>query len=123
MRDGLHSKEVKNAGVEQRKIKDLQVLKGFGGPFTSPDEVDQFLSSNIDDTLKGKRMYTEVRYARDTSLTLPKSSPLFRLKDRYQKHLPVSTYQEHIKTYLSKVSCNVDADWGDFDAALTKLSG
>ena len=84
MKDGLHSKEVKNAGVEERKMKDLVLLKEYGGPFTKPEEVDQFLSSNIDDSLKDKRMYHEVRYARDTSLTLPKSSPLFRLKDRYQ---------------------------------------
>ena len=75
-KDGLLNKEIKNIGDEKRKNKDLVYLKQFGGPFTSTEEVDTFLTSACDDSTKEKRMYTEVRYARDTSLTLLKSSTI-----------------------------------------------
>ena len=79
------------------------------------------VQSNVDEKTKEKRLYTEVRYARDTSLSLPKSSALFRLKEKY-KNLPTFTYQQNLKTYLSKIHCNIDVTWTDFDEALGKLS-
>ena len=121
-KDGLETKEIKNIGVEKRKNKDLEELKSLGGPFTSLNEIDEFLSSSrFDESDKEKRMYIEVRYARDTSLTLPKSSPIFRLKDNH-KNLPIAKYREHLKTYLSKVTYNVNVEWIEFDTAVEKLS-
>ena len=61
--------------------------------------------------------YAEVRYARDTSLSMPKSSPLFRLKKDY-KNLSINTYTENLKTYLSKIQVS----WADFDEAVGKLA-
>ena len=120
-KDGLKTKEIQNIGVDTRKNKDLAYLKEHGGPFTSPEEVDLLVQSNVDEKTKEKRLYTEVRYARDTSLSLPKSSALFRLKEKY-KNLPTFTYQQNLKTYLSKIHCNIDVTWTDFDEALGKLS-
>ena len=81
----------------------------------------RLMSSNIDEDTKVKRLYTEVRYARDTSLSMPKSSSLFRLKENY-KNLNASTYQQNLKTYLSKIHCNIDVSWSNFDEAHGKLS-
>ena len=55
----------------------------MGGPLTSAAEVDSYiLESVIDETSKVSRLYIEIRYARDTSLSLAKSSDIFRhLKD------------------------------------------
>ena len=107
--------------ADARKIQDLKIIKKFGdGPFTSPEEVVHFMESDVSDELKEERMYAEVRYARDTSLSLPKSSPIFRLKQNY-RNLPIDTYAQNLKTYLSKVSCTVKCTWADFDDALKNL--
>ena len=48
-----------------------------GGPVTSPEEVNRLVSdANLSEVEKQNRLFTEVRYARDTSLSLPKASPL-----------------------------------------------
>ena len=99
----------------------MKTIKVFGdGPFTSPEEVDTFINSDVSDGSKEERLYAEVRYARDTSLSLPKSSPIFRLKQNY-RNLPIDTYVQNLKTYLSKVSCTVKCTWADFDDALKNL--
>ena len=56
----------------------------------------------IPDKEKQDRLYTEVRYARDPTLSLPKKSELFRLKDKY-KPLPVDKFISNLKVYLGKV--------------------
>ena len=65
-------------------------------------------------------MYREVRYARDTTLSLPKKSDLFKLKERY-KPLSVSTFATNMKVYLAKVTTNASANWEDFDRAISVL--
>ena len=72
--------------TEKRKMGDLQKLKSLGGPLTTPDEVDVLVNDDdLSDEQKQDRLYIEVRYARDTTLSLPKVSPIFRLKNKYKK--------------------------------------
>ena len=64
----------------------------MGGPFTSAAEVEKYMSAtDIDEGTKVERLYMAVRYAHDTSLSLPKTSDLFRLMKDYRK-LQVETY-------------------------------
>ena len=73
-------------------MTDLQTLKSYGGPVTSPEEVDRLMNDNsLSEAEKQSRLFTEVRYARHTILSLPKISPLFSLMHKYKK-LPVETY-------------------------------
>ena len=69
---------------------------------------------------KQDRLYTEVRYARDTTLSLPKKSELFRLKEKY-KPLSVEKFAGNLKVYLGKMSTNASASWDDFDRAVATL--
>lgn len=69
---GLVDKEIANIALDRRKNKDLEKLKCLGGPFTMSSQVDEYLKS--DDSNKVERLYIEVRYARDTSLSMPKNS-------------------------------------------------
>lgn len=119
-KEGLCRKEIANIGVDKRKNSDLEKLKEYGGPFTNPEDVLIFANSDTPEETKEKRLYLEVRYARDTSLSLPKSSPMFRLKQNY-RNLPLSTYVQNLTTYLSKVSCTVNVTWSDFDNAVDIL--
>ena len=117
-KEGLSNKEIKNSAADARKLEDLKTIKKFGdGPFTSPDEVVTFFESDVVDKMKEERLYAEVRYARDTSLSLPKTSSIFRLKQNY-KNLLMDTYVQNLKTYLS---CTVNCTWADFDDALNNL--
>ena len=57
-------------------------MKEQGGPFTSAEEVDTYLS-DLDETNKKekqKRMKLEISYARDTSTLLLKVDPLFKIR-------------------------------------------
>ena len=61
-----------------------------------------------------------MRYARDTSLSLPKKSELFRLKEKY-KPLSSVKFAGNLKVYLGKVSTNASASWEDFENAVESL--
>ena len=76
----MDSKEVANVSLDKRRHADLNILKEKGGPFTKPEEVDIFLARlDITDADKIKHLYFEIRYARDTSLSIPKTSDIFKL--------------------------------------------
>ena len=120
-KQGMDKKEIESLASEKRKVKDLDKLKKWSGPFTRPDEVDVFVArTDIPDKDKQDRLYTEVRYARDTTLSLPKKSELFRLKEKY-KPLPVGKFATNLKVYLGKVCTNASVSWEDFDRAVAAL--
>ena len=76
-----HEKKQEISLVKERKrLNLLEELKVNSGPFTNSDEVDNFLNdSMINDKDKQKRMKKEIQFARDSSTTLPKVSPLFKI--------------------------------------------
>ena len=81
----MDSKEVANVSLDKRRHADLNILKEKCGPFTKPEEVDIFLARvDITDADKIKHMYFEIRYARDTSLSIPKTFDIFKLKKDYK---------------------------------------
>ena len=49
-----------------------------------------------------KRLYVEVRFAKHSTTSLPRSSEIFRLK-RVHKELSVEEYAENLTIYLGKV--------------------
>ena len=77
---GLSRKENKLLHTENRKLAFLDRIKAQGGPFSSAKEIDNYLLTT-NDNLKTKtnRMRDEVTYVRDTSSSLPKNSPVFRI--------------------------------------------
>ena len=69
---------------------------------------------------KNKRLYVEIRHAKNSSLSLPKSSDIFRLK-RKGKNLPSEEYAENLSTYLSKITCMANIEMKDFQEALNNI--
>ena len=77
----MSAKQINNLKIEGRLVKQLSELKKYLGPFTDPNEVNEFLqNSSISEKDGLKRMKMEVIYARDTSLSFPKISSLFRIR-------------------------------------------
>ena len=90
-KQGLQDKVIANLAVDRCKNKDLDALKSTGSPFTSFQDSVDYLASDTDDHTKLSRLYLEVRYGQETSLSLPKTSDLFKLMKDLKK-LPVNTY-------------------------------
>jgi hypothetical protein len=63
----------------------------------------------------------QVRHAKNSSLSYPKSSEIFRLK-KASKNLPTATYATNLKAYLNKLSFHVNLEPQDFQDALDKMS-
>ena len=120
-KQGLQDKEIANVAVDRRRNKDLDALKVLGGPFTSAAAADEYISStDIDEDTKVGHLYLEVRYARDTSLSLPKSSDLFRLMKNHRK-LPINTYAVNLKMYLSNITSCAHVTLNDFSEAMDSI--
>ena len=76
---GASEKQALGMVQECKRLDLLCNLKEEGGPFTCAEEVDIFLSSQVNENMK-KRMKLEIKYARDSSKRLPKNDPLFRIQ-------------------------------------------
>ena len=50
------------------------------GPFSTEAEVREYMSSEVEDEMKNKRLYNEVRYAKITCMSLKPTAEVFRLK-------------------------------------------
>ena len=99
-------------------MKYLDRLKVMCGPFTSAAEIEKYMSAtDMDEGTKVERLYMEVRYARDTSLSLPKMIDLFRLMKDYRK-LPVETDVVNLKIYLNNITSNAAVTLDDFNLAM-----
>ena len=85
-----------------------------------PEHDSYVENTSIDDSEKTSRLYTEVRYCRDTSLCLPKASDIFRLKRSY-KPLPIEEYAANLCIYLDKIQSNASASMDDLRSALDML--
>ena len=74
----------------------------------------------MDEQEKNKRLYLEIRYARDSSVTTPKWSSIFRLK-RELKNLQTAEYVENLVLYLNRVTANTNALLNNLKCALDSL--
>lgn len=120
-RKGMDAKEISNISVDKQRNADLNKLTEVGGPITTPEQVTQFMDrSDVDEKTKNTRLYLEVRFAKNSSLSLPKSSDIFRLK-RKGKNLPSKEYSDNLSTYLSKITCTVNMEMKDFREALMTM--
>ena len=60
---GMEAKEIANISVDKQRNADLASLTALGGPFTKPEQVDQFIKEDKEsDSVKNKRMYLKVSY-------------------------------------------------------------
>ena len=67
------------------KTVNLLIKKSIGEPFVSSEEVDSFMSNeDIPGRVEEDRLYTEVRYSRDISLSLLEASDVFDLKHKFK---------------------------------------
>ena len=110
----MSNKQISNLKIEGRLLKQIGELKEIGGPFTSVKEIDDFFENeNIDEKARIKRMKTEVMFARDTSISVPKKNPIFRIRSmkiqgQKSKQLTPREFGDNLKLLLDKKLAAVD---------------
>ena len=108
--------------VEKRKLANLDSIRAQGGPFSSAEEIDNYLLTT-DDNLKTKTnlMRDKVTYARDTSSSLPKNSPVFRIitTEGGKRKLPTpEQFAQNLKLLLGKRNQRNNIKLADFQRVL-----
>ena len=106
----MNNKQMHNLKIEGRILRQLTELKENGGPFTDVESIDKYLA---DETVsmkeKQRRMKTEVQYARDTSLSVPRNNAVFTIRapktaDKKSRDLTASEFGTNLKTLNMKKS-------------------
>ena len=75
-------------------------MKQEKGPWTNAEEVEEFMAKEISEKEKQARLKKEMKFARDSSTTLPKVDSLFKIQVCNSKsHVKLSAlYSPHILT-------------------------
>ena len=89
------------------------MLKQAGGPFTEAGQVEEFLADqSIAEKKKQKRMKMKIQFARDSSTTLPKVDPLFRIQvvlpNKKRRDKTSLEFAEALSAFLGKQSDRVE---------------
>ena len=119
-KDGLSEKETQSRATDKRRNADLDKLKAYNGPFSSSAEVRAFAAADMPEAKKVERLYLEVRYARDSCVSFPKNSDIFRLLKNYKK-LDSKSYCDNLVIYLDKITFRNCVEMKDFESALDDL--
>ena len=98
---GFEQQDLLNIKKDASKIKDLEYLKrqNPAGPFTSREEIENFMERVEESKSKNDRLYVEVRYARNTCLSMSNSEKFFKLR-RNGKTLESLEYAQCLTQYL-----------------------
>ena len=118
--EGNLKKDEDNNHIEGVKYKDLEYLKERNGPFTTVDEVNEFDAITPEGPEKIKRLYTEVRFAKNSCISLKHTASVFRLQ-RDHKKLPSKEYVENLCQYLGDARNKTVLTAEDLSVVLTNL--
>ena len=100
--------------MERLRLDVMKELKACKGPFTSSEEVNLYLDDpQVDTKEKQKRMKKEVQFARDSSTTLPRVSPIFKIQvtgsDKKRRDKTATEFGEALLVYLA--SMKIGLSW------------
>ena len=107
----------------------LETLKKDSGPFKNAEEVQIYLE-NPDPTDKEKqtRMKKEIKFARDSSATLPRTDPLFKiqvqvvLNKKKRKDKTAQEFGETLMAYLGKRQDRMVMEYSTFQNSLRDIT-
>ena len=124
---GADIKQINAAVKEKKRLNKLELLKMAGGPFTDAEQVEKFVAdTSVPVKMKKQRMKMELQFARDSSTTLPKVDPLFRVQvvmpNKKRRDKTAAEFGEALVAFLGKKSDRVSMDYSVFKDSLAKLS-
>ena len=121
-------KQINSLKMERKRLDKLDKLKKLGGPFTEAEEVEKFvIDPKIPEKTKKDQMKMELQFARDSSTTLPKVDPLFRVMvtqpNKKKRDKTAAEFGEALMAFLGKQSDQIYMDYTVFQSSLDKLKG
>ena len=119
--EAFADKDHANMHLDSVKYNDLEFLKSCGGPFTSAEEVEEYVPQIYIQNMN-KRLFIEVRYAKNTSLRLKHSDPVFRLR-RNGKNLSNEEFAKNLVSYLGSARKTTTISPVDLENAISKITG
>ena len=136
----LTEKQAVAVNKEEKRLLMLEKLKKCGGPFTTSDQVDAYLTlsrqreeSALNAKEKAKitkevagHMKLELKYARDSSTTLPKSDPIFRIQistlNQKRRDKTAEEFGVSLKAFYGKKAGKVAMSLDQFTESLNNVS-
>lgn len=119
------SKRLMAQANERKRLDMLSELKSVGGPFSEELEVLQYLHSSEPESSKKKRLKLEIQFARNSSTTLPKTDPLFRvqvtLPNKKRRDKTPEEFGDALRSYLGKRSEVRNLEYQTFEESLSKM--
>ena len=120
-------KQINSQVNERKRLDKLDKLKKLGGPFTDAAEVQSYVQdTEILPKKKKERMKMELQFARDSSTTLPKVDPLFRvmvtMANKKKRDKTPEEFGEAMMVFLGKKSDRVTMEYNSFQNSLEKLT-
>ena len=124
---GADLKQISALQKEKKRLDKLEILKKAGGPFTDASEVEKFLNDVVvSPEAKKQRMKMEMQFARDSSTTLPKVDPLFKIQvvlpNKKRRDKTSTEFGEALMVFLGKKADRSIMEYSAFQNSLTKLS-
>ena len=120
--EGADEKQVIAQMKERKRLDMLEELKSMGGPFTNLQEVEVYLKGSDVDK---KRLKKELQFARDSSVTLPRVDPLFRvqvtLPNKQRRDKTATEFGESLMVYLGKKGSRSNLEYQNFKQSLEKF--
>ena len=126
--EGADEKQVLAQRQERKRLNMLDSLKAVGGPFTHAAEVKEYveLRSGIDSKMKQQRLKKEVQFARESSTTLPKSDPIFRIRitmpNKKSRDKTAVEFGESLMAYLGNKEDRQEIGYAKFQESLKRLA-
>ena len=124
-KDDAEKKQEAAVGQERKRLLMMEKLKVEGGPFTNAEEVEEFLRSDIAAKQKQKRMKKEIQFARDSSTTLPKVDPLFKIQvtqpNKKRRDKSAQEFGDALMAYLGRKADRSVMEYETFQQCLREL--
>lgn len=118
--EAFDRKQAAKRAQDRTRNKDLEFLKAAGGPFTTVESLEEFLSSSELERDKQILLYHEVRLAKYSSVSIKRDDEIFRLM-RNHKKLSIEEYGRNLRVYLDKITVSATATLADFQNAICDL--
>ena len=127
MKLGYSEKQIIGQIKERKRLDMMEALKINGGPFTDAGSVQNYLESvEVGDKEKQSRLKLELRFARESSTTLPQADQVFRIQvtmpNKKRRDKTANEFGESLMVYLGKKSDKAVIEYKKFKEALEKFT-